>query len=1043
MIDEIIRWSLNNRFFVVVAAAGLLIWGVWQANDMPVDVFPNLTAPTVSVVAEAHGMAPEEVEGQITYPIETALNGATGVRRVRSTTGIGVSVIWIEFEWGTDIFQARQIVSEKLQLVRSQLPPDIEPPSMGPISSIMGEIMFVALTSDKHTPVEVRTQADWVVRRRLLAVPGVAQIVPIGGGVKQYQVEVDPAKLSAFGIGLNEVSDALRATNENVSAGFYQENGREYLIYGLGRVEKTSDIGDTVLTVRDGLPITVADIGEVKIAPALKRGEASFSGRDAVVMGVKKQPDANTLELTERLDGVFDEIDDALPDGMELHRNIFRQSSFIKVAIDNVTKALRDGAILVILILLLFLANGRATIITATAIPLSLIAAVLVLKAMGGTINTMTLGGMAIAVGALVDDAIVDVENIVRRLRLNAAKPADERPTNFHVIFQASKEVRSSIVFATFVIILVFLPLFFLTSVEGRLLQPLGIAYVVSLSASLIVALTVTPALCFYLLPGTKAIEEHGESRVMSTLKNAYRPILDATMTKWKAVLVASVLAFACAVVGVVSAGQSFLPPFNEGALTISVVTLPGTSLETSHAIGKQVDEIINGHPEVTATSRRTGRAELDEHAQDVNSSELEVTLEMKERSDAEFLAALREDLATVPGVNVTIGQPISHRIDHMLSGTRANVAIKIFGSDLYELRRIAVLVEQRISGIPGVVDLNVEQQMDIPFLVVDFDRDAILRHGLHVRDVAETIETAFVGHEVSRVFEGQRAFDLLVKYPESAVQSVDEIRETLITTPSGAKVPLHALADVRRDLRPNRVSRENVQRKIVVSCNVAGADLVGVVNQIRKKIDDEVDIPAGYHVEYGGQFESAIEATRTLTALTGVVIVGIFLLLFVSLRSGRDALLVMANLPLALIGGVVGIYVLDGVLSVASLIGFITLFGIATRNGLLMVSHIRYLRLEEGVTDLVEAVRQGALERLAPILMTALASGLGLIPIALQTGEPGSEIQAPMAVVIIFGLISSTALNMIVVPALYLRFGDALDFQRDSHPNSKSVSDE
>jgi CzcA family heavy metal efflux pump len=1025
MIDGIIKWSLENRFFVVLAAAVLFVWGTWQAVNMPVDVFPNLTAPSVTVVVEAHGMAPEEVESQITYPIETALNGATGVRRVRSATGIGNAVIWVEFEWGTEIFKARQIVSEKLQLVRSQLPPDIDPPTMGPISSIMGEIMFVALTSTEHSPVEVRTEADWVVRKRLLAVPGVSQVIPIGGGVKQYQVHVDPTKLSAFEIGLNEVAEALRETNENVSAGFYRENGREYLIYGLGRVDRTSDIGKTLLAMRDGQPVTIEDVGEIRIAPALKRGEGSFNGKDAVIIGIQKQPDANTLELTERLDGVFDDLDASMPQGMKLHRNIFRQADFIDVAVQNVLHALRDGAILVILIILIFLANGRATAITAAAIPLSLLAATTVLSAFGGSINTMTLGGMAIAVGALVDDAIVDVENVVRRLRLNAQLPPDERTPTLEVVFLASKEVRSSIVFATLIIILVFLPLFFLSGVEGRLLEPLGVAYVVSLAASLVVALTVTPALCYYLLPGTKAIEEHLESRVMRILKRGYDPILSKTLTRWKVILASSLVALGFAVWGLASAGQAFLPPFNEGTLTVSAVTLPGTSLETSHQIGRRVEEIMLAHPEVVSTSRRTGRAELDEHAQGVHAAEIDVVLEMKERSEQEFLAALRQDLGQLPGMNITIGQPISHRIDHMLSGTRANIAIKIFGEDLYELRRLAGEVQQVVAPVGGVVDLNVEQQMDIPFLVVDFDREAILRHGLRVREVAETIETGFVGHEVSRIIEGQRGFDLLVRYPQWSTQSVEQIRETLITTPEGAKVPLHALADVRRDLRPNRVSRENVQRKIVVSCNVSDADLVGVVNTIRHRVDEQVEFPTGYHVEYGGQFASATEASRTLTALTAVVILGIFLLLFISIGSGRDALLVMANLPLALIGGVVGVYALDGVLSVASLIGFITLFGIATRNGLLMVSHIRHLYFEEGVTDVVQAVKQGAMERLAPILMTALASGLGLIPLALQAGEPGSEIQAPMAIVILFGLVSSTALNMIVVPALYLRFGE------------------
>ncbi|MGM0556338.1 MAG: efflux RND transporter permease subunit [Myxococcota bacterium] len=1034
MIDGIIKWSLENRFFVVLIAVVLFIWGSWQAATMPVDVFPNLTAPSVTVVVEAHGKAPEEVESQITYPIETALNGATGVRRVRSNTGIGNAVINVDFDWGTDIYRARQIVSEKLQLVRSQLPPDIEPPTMGPISSVMGEIMFVALTSEVHTPVELRTEADWVVRRRLLAVPGVSQVIPIGGGVKQYQVHADPQKLAAYDVGLNEVGDALRETNENTSAGFYRENGREHLIYGLGRVEDVEDISETRLVVRDGQAITVSDVAEVKIAPALKRGDGSFNGKDAVIIGIQKQPDANTLALTERLDAVLGDLEGSLPEGMELHQHIFRQADFIDLAVQNVVHALRDGAILVVLIILLFLANIRATAITAAAIPLSLLAAVMVLNYFGGTINTMTLGGMAIAVGALVDDAIVDVENIVRRLRLEAKKPPDEQRPTIDVVYEASREVRSAIVFATLVIVLVFLPLFFLTGVEGRLLEPLGIAYVVSLTASLVVALTVTPALCYYLLPGTDAIEEQGEGRVMTWLKRGYKPVLEKTLPHWKLIVAASLVALAVAGWGLFRAGQSFLPQFNEGTLTVSAVTLPGTSLEMSGELGERVEEIMLGHPEVVSTSRRTGRAELDEHAQGVNASEIDVNLEMQDRSEEAFLEALRADLSQLPGMNITIGQPISHRIDHMLSGTRANIAVKIFGPDLYELRQVAADVSREIEGVDGVVDLNVEQQTDIPFLLVDFDRQSIARHGLTVREVAETIETAFRGHEVSRVIEGQRGFDLLVRYPESAKQSVDEVRGTLVRTPTGARVPLHALADVRRDLRPNRISRENVQRKIVVSCNVADANLVGVVDAIRGRIDENIDMPEGFHVEYGGQFESATEASQRLTVLTGVVIIGIFLLLFISLSSIRDALLVMANLPLALIGGVVGVYMLDGVLSVASLIGFITLFGIATRNGLLMVSHIRHLYFEEGISDVWKAVQQGAMERLAPILMTALASGLGLIPLALKAGEPGSEIQAPMAIVILFGLVSSTALNMIVVPALYLRFGDISSNHESGH---------
>ncbi|MFW5967780.1 MAG: efflux RND transporter permease subunit, partial [Persicimonas sp.] len=1007
MIDAVIKWSLERRLFVVIAATIVVIWGGWQALEMPVDVFPDLTAPTVTVLADAHGMAPEELESQVTYPVETALIGASGVRRVRSNTGIGSAVIDVEFEWGTDIHRARQIVGEKLQVVRDEIPPDVEPPTMAPVTSIMGEIMFVALTSEEHSDLQVRSEADWTLRRRLLAEPGVSQVLAIGGGVKQYQVEIDPEQLSAYRLGLDQVIEALEASNENVSAGFYEENAREYLIYGLGRIERRSDMGKAVVEMRDGRPIRVEDVAEVKFGPAFTRGAGSFDGRKGVVLGIQKQPDVNTLELTERLDEVLGDLDASLPDGMELHTDLFRQADFIEVAVDNVFEALRDGAILVVLIIFVFLVSPRATAITATAIPLSLLTSVLVLNYFGGTINTMTLGGMAIAVGALVDDAIIDVENAVRRLRLNAQKPPDERASALEVVYSSSVEIRPAIVFATLIIILVFVPLFFLSGVEGRLLQPLGVAYVVALLASLLVALTVTPVLCYYLLPGSKHIEERGESRLMRWLKARYEPILKAAITHWKPLVAASVVALAVAAFGLARAGQSFLPEFNEGTLTITAVTLPGTSLEASDELGRRVEEVLLEHPEVTSTARRTGRAEDDEHAQGVHSSEIDVTLEGGARDKEALLADLRADLDEVPGMNITIGQPISHRIDHMLSGTRANIAVKIFGDDLAELRRLAERVEAQMGQVDGVVDLNIAQQADIPFLTADFDRDAIAHYGLRVDDVAEVMEAAFRGHEVGRVMEEQRSFDLAVRYPEEAQKSVEAIRQTLITTPTGVRVPLHALAEVRRDRRPNTIARENAQRHIVVSANVAGADLVGVVDAVRDRVGEQVELPAGYHIEYGGQFESATEASRTLTALTLLVIVGIFMLLYMSLGSTRDTLLVMVNLPLALIGGVAGIYLLDGVLSVASLIGFITLFGIATRNGLLMVTHIRHLYEVEDERDVRRAVVRGAKERLAPILMTALASGLGLVPLALKAGEAGSEIQAPMAVVILCGLVT------------------------------------
>ncbi|MEW6367032.1 MAG: efflux RND transporter permease subunit [Acidobacteriota bacterium] len=1024
MIDGIIHWSLRNRLLVLLTAGLLLAWGCFEAVRIPVDVFPDLTAPTATVIAEAHGMAPEEVESQITFPIETALNGAPGVRRVRSSTGIGVAVIWVEFTWGTDIYQARQIVAEKLQLSQGSLPPEVDRPVLAPVSSIMGEIMFVALTSDRHSPLDLKTTADWVLRRRLLAVPGVSQVVPTGGDTKQYQVVLKPEQLAAYRLSVEEVVEALRETSENTSAGFYVEGGQQYLIHGLGRVQRAEDIGETVVAVREGEPILVRNLADVRIGAALKLGEGSHNARPAVVLGIQKQPGANTLELTRRLDSALDSIEESLPEGMQISRHIFRQADFIDVAIHNVLAALRDGSVLVVAIVLAFLASLRATGITVVAIPLSLVVSVLAMKMAGISINTMTLGGMTIALGALVDDAIIGVENVARRLRENGRLPAEGRHPALSVVFKASKEIRGSIVFATLIIILVFLPLFFLSGVEGRLMRPLGFAYIVSLAASLAVALTVTPALCFLALPHDRAILEDREAGLVRFLKRRYEPMLAALLPRWKMVGSLALLLLAGTGIALALAGRSFLPDFNEGTLTVSAVTLPGTSLDQSDKLGRMVEEIMLKQPEVAATARRTGRAELDEHAQDVNAAEIDVGLKMKDRSKEQFLAALRRDLSVVPGMNIVIGQPISHRIDHMLSGTRANIAVKIFGDDLYELRRLAERVRMSMQGVDGVVDLAVEQQMDIPFVAIRFNRAAIARNGLRMREVAEAIETAFYGQVTGRVIEGQAAFDLLVRYDESVLGDVEKMGSTLITAPSGAQIPLRALAEIRKDRGPNSVSREDVQRNIVVMCNVAGRDLGSVVDEIRDRVTSSVPLPRGYRVEYGGQFEAAEAAARTLFVLGVVVVAGIFLILFLEFRSARDAALVMANLPLALIGGMAGVYLSGGIISIASIIGFITLFGIATRNGLMMISHIHHLIAHEGVRDAKTAVTRGAMERLSPILMTALAAGLALIPLALRGGEPGSEIQTPMAVVILCGLLSSTALNMVVVPTLYLRFG-------------------
>ncbi len=1031
MIAALIRWSLKDRLFVLAAALLLLGYGIHRSLRMPVDVFPDLTAPTVTVLAEAPGLAPTEMETLVTIPIEAALNGSSGVRRIRSSTGIGSAIVWAEFDWGTDIYQARQIVAEKLQTARASLPPEIPAPALAPVASIMGEVMFIALRSAEdsgHDLMTLKTVADWGLRRQLLAVPGVAQVVTTGGETRQYQVLVDPVKLANYRIGLDQVSAAVAETNENTSAGFLVENDQEYLIYGLGRVHSPDDIAGTVVDLRDRVPVRIADLAEVRIGPAIQRGTASANGYPAVVLAIQKQPGANTLALTERLDAVLAELQAGLPAGMVIENGLFRQAGFIQVAVANVEAALRDGAVLVVVIVFAFLGSVYATAITVLAIPLSLLAAVLVLEALGASINTMTLGGMAIAVGALVDDAIIDVENIARRLREDAARPPPERRGAPRVVFDATHEIQSSIVFATLIIILVFLPLFFLSGVEGRLLQPLGLAYIVALAASLLVAITVTPVLCYYLLPRTRAVAGRWEPAVVRALKRLYAHVLARTLSHWRPVAAVALVLLAVALAALSQAGQTFLPPFNEGSLTILANTPPGTSLARSDALAAQLEEALLEQPEVVGTARRTGRSELAEHSQEVNGTEIEVTLDLKGQGTGRDMEAvlteLRERLARVPGMSVTIGQPISHRVDHMLSGTRASIAVKVFGDDLYELRRIAKAIESRMAEVPGVVDLMVDQQADIPFATVSIRREAIARHGLRVRQVADTIETAFYGRVLSKVLEGQTSFDLVLRYPDGAREDLRAVRETLVTTASGARLPLHALAEVRRDRGPNTVSRENVQRKIVVSANVAGRDLRSVVDDIRAAVADRVDLPRGYRVEYGGQFESAEQATRTLLILGAGVVVGIFLLLYVAFRSGRDAALVMLNLPLALIGGVAGVFAAGGVVSVASLVGFITLFGIATRNGVMLVAHIRHLVEQEGVTDFREAVRRGAMERLAPILMTALAAGLALVPLALAGGEPGSEIQTPMAIVILWGLLSSTALNMVVVPALYLRFG-------------------
>ena len=1027
MIDKLIGLSLRYRVVVLALALTFLIWGGFAVRDVPLDVLPDLSAPTVTILVEGRGMAPTEMESLVTFPIEASLNGASGIRRVRSATAVGLAVVWAEFDWGQDIQRARQIVTEKLTLVSANLPPEVQQPYLAPVSSIMGEIMFIALESDKHSPLDLRTTADMVIRRRLLAVPGVSQVIATGGGQKQYQVLVDPVELREYNVTLGQVEDALRRANKNSSAGFRVTGGQEYLIQGVGRVASEDEIGNIVVDSRQGRPILVNNIAHVQIGEALKRGAGSHRGAPAVILGIQKQPGANTLDLTRQLDSTIDDIQRTLPSGMVIDKHVFRQADFIQRALDNLLGALRDGSLLVVLVVLIFLANLRASLITLIALPISLVAAVLGIRFLGFTLNSMSLGGLAIAVGELVDDAIIDVENVVRRLRENSRLPEAERLPALEVVFRASREIRGSVVFATLIVILVFLPLFALDSVEGRLLWPIGFAYIIALVASLVVALTVTPALCSLVLPSTKSILGGHEPWLVRTLKRIYQPSLSFSLNHPWLVLRSSALLLIAAGYGVSRMGRSFLPEFNEGSLTVGAVTIPGTSLAESDKLGTALEKILLTVPEVRSTGRRTGRAELDEHVQSVESAEIDVDLAMAARPKDEVLQEIREKVTILPGTNVNVGQPISHRIDHMLSGTLANVAVKIFGDDLRQLRLLARQVKAEMAAVPGVVDLSQEQQTDIPTLRIRPDPALAARYGLPAGEVAERIETVLLGSEVGRVLEGQVSFPLVAKYadprrPGDGEDTLDGIRGVLLDTPGGPRVPLASVANIQEDRSPNFIMREGVQRRLVVQCNVSGRDLQSTVREIQNRVAKAVKLPQGYRIEYGGQFESAERASQRLALLGLGVVVGIFLILGIAFGSYKDALVIMLNLPLALVGGVAGVFFAGGVLSLASIVGFITLFGIATRNGIMLISHVRHLQ-EQGVADLRQAVMTGASERLSPILMTALAAGLALVPIAMGMGKPGSEIQAPMAIVIFCGLLTSTALNMIVVPAAYYLF--------------------
>ena len=1020
MFNLLVTQSLRNRLLVLAAAALLIVYGSFVLPRLPIDVFPDLNRPTVILMTEAHGLAPQEVEQLVTFPIETAVNGATGVRRVRSSTAQGISVVWVEFDWGTDIFRDRQIVSEKLQTVAGSLPTGVSPPVLSPVSSVMGEIMMIGLTGSQ-SPQELRTVADWTIRRRLLAVPGVSQVIPIGGEVKQYQVLADPARMHAAGVTLRQVLDAARGSNANASGGVYMDRGQEYVIRGIGRIQGEQDIARTVVAVQRGIPILMGQVAEVTVGAAPRYGDGSVNARPGVVLAVQKQPGANTLELTARIELELRDIQAALPEGMTVHSELFRQSSFIAVAVENVLAALRDGALFVVVVLFLFLWNVRATAISIVAIPLSLVVAIFAMRLLGITINTMTLGGMAIAIGALVDDAIIDVENVFRRLKENHHRPAAERQSATTVVYEASREIRASIVNATLIIIVAFLPLFFLGGVEGRLLRPLGFAYVVSILASLVVAVTVTPVLCYYLLPNAKAVLQERESALVTWLKGRYAPTLEVVLARPRLVLAGAGVTLLATIAVVPWLGTAFLPEFNEGALTVSVVTVPGTSLAESNALGQRVEEILLASPVVANTDRRQGRAELDEHAQGVNAAEIDVTLKPGIEKEEE-LARLRREFSAIPGTNVTIGQPIGHRIDHMLSGTRANIAVKIFGPDLYELRQVGARVRDAMEGVPGVVDLQLDQQIDVPQLRIVGNRLALAKYGMTVGDLAEAIDVAFNGEVASSVLEAGKSYDLVVRFPAELRSSAAAIANVMLDTPIGVRAPLSQLADITVDRGPNTVSRENVQRKIVVQANVSGRDLGSTVAEIERQVAERVTLPPGYHVAYGGQFESQAEATRTIATLSLIAFTVIFLILFTEFHSARAATLIMVNLPLALIGGVLAVLLTTRIISIASLVGFVTLFGIATRNGILLVAHYQRL-LSEGVA-FREAIVRGSQERLSPILMTALTAGLALIPLALGGGKPGNELQTPMAIVILGGLLSATALNMVVLPALYWLYG-------------------
>ena len=1021
MLNRIIKLSLRNRLVVLLGAVLLLIAGLYTAKNTDVDVFPDLNAPTVVVMTEANGMAPEEVERLVTFPIETAVNGATGVRRVRSSSTTGFSVVWVEFDWGTDIYRARQIVSEKTAVVEEMLPDGVGSPTLGPQSSILGELMFVSLTADSTSLQDLRTIADWTVRPRLLATGGVAQVSVLGGEVREYQILLNPGRMRHYGVSLDEVCEAVDGMNGNVAGGILYEYGNEYIIRGVLASDNVGTLAGSLVKTTASGPVLLGNVAEVKIGNSRpKMGTASHDGKPCVMVTVTKQPNTSTVDLTAKIDTVLMELGKTLPRDVKVSSDIYRQERFINSSIDNVMKSLYEGGLFVVIVLFLFLMNVRATVISLITIPLSLLVSVLTLHLLGLTINTMSLGGMAIAIGSLVDDAIVDVENVYRRLRENSSLPPGFRQSTLTVIFNASKEVRLPILNSTLIIVASFVPLFFLSGMEGRLLVPLGIAFVTALGASTLVALTLTPVLCSYLLAGRRPSSGKllTEPYVARKLKTVYGRLLGRALTRHRQVLAVTAILTVVAIVGFATLGRSFLPPFNEGSFTIGVSTLPGISLEESDRIGHRVEEALLAIPEVQTVGRKTGRAELDEHALGVNDSELEVPFVLGDRSKQEVMDDIRARLAAIPGIAVEVGAPVTHRIDAMLSGTRANIAIKVFGPDLGTLYSLGKQIEEAVKDIDGIADLNVERQVERPQLRIEPRREMLARYGVTLPQFARMVGVLLGGQVVSQVYEGEKSFDLTLKVADADRMTAADIAAITVDA-NGAKVPLGTLANITSAMGPNTINRENVARKLVVSANVSGRDLLGVVNDIRERIDAEVAMPEDYHVEYGGQFESERTASRTLLVTSVFSIAAIFLLLFNEFRSVRQASVILLNLPLALIGGVLVLWLSGGVVSIPATIGFISLFGIATRNGMLLVSRYNDLRAE-GYT-LTESVMHGSIDRLNPILMTALSSALALVPMALGGELPGNEIQSPMAKVILGGLFTSTLLNAFIIPIMYL----------------------